>query len=85
MNFHIKTPWKKVIHVHPGDDFSLELIWEEDRRSTIELNELIHKKEILWRLRYPGYFKQVTVDELGGICWPEGEDLSPNYLLHHSR
>ncbi|EMS77392.1 DUF2442 domain-containing protein [Desulfotignum phosphitoxidans] len=27
---------------------------------------------------------QVAVDELGGIFWPEGEDLSPEFLLHHS-
>ena len=84
MNSQIKTPWKKVLHVHPLDNFRLELIWEDDRKSVIELNELIHGKKILWRLRYPRYFNQVNVDELGGICWPEGEDLSPDFLLHHS-
>jgi hypothetical protein len=60
------------------------LIWEDGMTSVIELNELIQGKEILWRLRYPRYFSQAAVDELGGICWPEGEDLSPEFLLHHS-
>jgi hypothetical protein len=84
MNCQIKTPWKKVIHVHPLDNFCLELIWEDGMTSVIELNELIHGKKILWRLRYPRYFNQVAVDQLGGIFWPEGEDLSPDFLLHHS-
>lgn len=84
MSCQIKTPWKKVIQVRPLDNFSLELIWEDGMTSVIELSELIHGKKVLWRLRYPRYFSQVAVDELGGICWPEGEDLSPEFLLHHS-
>jgi hypothetical protein len=84
MSCQIKTPWKKVIQVRPLDNFSLELIWEDGMTSVIELSELIHGKKVLWRLRYPRYFRQAAVDELGGICWPEGEDLSPEFLLHHS-
>jgi hypothetical protein len=41
MSCQIKTPWKKVIHVHPLDNFCLELIWEDGMTSVIELNELI--------------------------------------------
>ncbi len=85
MSFHIKTPWKKVTHVHPRDDFSLELIWEDGIKAVIDLKELIHAKDVLWRLRYPKYFSQVAIDDLGGIFWPEGEDLSPDFLLHHQQ
>lgn len=85
MNSQIKTPWKKVIRVRPMENFSLELVWEDNHHSRIELDELIRTKNVLWRLRYPQYFKQVTVDVLGGICWPEGEDLSPDFLSHYSR
>lgn len=83
MNSPINTPWKKVVQVRPLENFSLELIWEDNKKSQIGLDELIQKKELLWRLRYPRYFRQVAVDELGGILGPEGEDLSPEFLLHH--
>lgn len=83
MNSQLNTPWKKVVEVNPRDDFSLELIWEDANRSEIKLDRLIHEKDLLWRLRYPRYFKQVTTDVLGGVAWPEGEDLSPAFLAHH--
>ena len=25
-------------------------------------------------------FRQVSIDPIGGICWPEGEDLAPDGL-----
>lgn len=84
MNSQIKTPWKKVIKVHPSENLILDLIWEDGRVTRLDLKERIHQKDIFWRLRNPRYFNTVTVALLGGICWPEGEDLSPNYLAYHS-
>ncbi|CAN2039230.1 DUF2442 domain-containing protein [Candidatus Magnetomoraceae bacterium gMMP-15] len=85
MNSRLKTPWKKVVSVFPKENFSLELEWENAKRTRLCLESRIKEKDIFWRLRNPRYFRQVSVDPLGGICWPEGEDLSPNYLEHYSR
>lgn len=85
MNSAINTPWKKVIEVHPNDNFILELTWEDGTQTYLDLNERIHQKDKFWRLRNPRYFKKVSIDILGGICWPEEEDLSPNFLACHSR
>ncbi len=85
MNSQIKTPWKKVIKVHPNERFVLDLVWEDGSHSSLDLSERIHQKDKFWRLRNPRYFKKVSIDVLGGICWPEEEDLSPNFLAHHSR
>jgi len=84
MNSPVKTPWKKVVSVFPGENYSLELKWEDGRRTKLFIQSRIMEREIFWRLRNPRYFRQVSVDPLGGICWPEGEDLSPNYLAQHS-
>ena len=85
MNSPLKTPWKKVVSVFPCENFSLELKWEDGHRTRISLHNRIVKRDIFWRLRNPRYFRQVSVDPLGGICWPEGDDLSPNYLASHSQ
>lgn len=34
-------------------------------------------------LRDPSRFAEVTVDEFGAVCWPNGADLAPDAL--HSR
>jgi len=85
MSSPLKTPWKKVIRVFPGENFSLELHWEDGHRTILSLASRIQERDIFWRLRNPRYFRKVSVDLLGGICWPDGEDLSPNYLAQHSQ
>ncbi len=85
MSYQLRTPWKKVIRVLPRENFSLELHWEDGQRTTLSLAARIQERDIFWRLRNPRYFRRVSVDPLGGVCWPEGEDLSPNYLAQHSR
>lgn len=84
MNSKLKTPWKKVHQVENKDDFALDLTWEDGRLSVLDLKPIIFKNDILWRLRNPLYFRKVSIDVLGGICWPEGEDFSADYLEHHS-
>ena len=46
----------------------------------LDLEELIWQRDAYWRLRQSRYFAMVSVDPLGGICWPEGEDLAPDGL-----
>ena len=84
MNSQLKTPWEKIVAASPCENFSLELEWEDGHRTKISLKSRIMERDIFWRLRNPRYFKQVSVDPLGGICWPQGEDLSPNYLKEKS-
>ena len=64
----------------------------DGRHLHLDLAPLIQRREAYWRLRQERYFCQVGIDPLGGICWPEGEDLAPEGLeryrsdegdLHH--
>ncbi|OQY27010.1 MAG: hypothetical protein B6244_11785 [Candidatus Cloacimonetes bacterium 4572_55] len=84
MNSRLKTPWIKVTSVSPKENFRLELKWEDGKQSQVSLQSQIEKRDILWRLRNPRYFKQAAVDPLGGVFWPQGEDFSANYLKLHS-
>ena len=47
---------------------------------SLDLETLIRQRNAYWRLRQSRYFPMVGVDPLGGICWPEGEDLAPDGL-----
>jgi hypothetical protein len=46
----------------------------------LRFRKLIQQRDIYWRLLQPRYLPMVNVDPLGGICWPEGEDLVPDGL-----
>ena len=41
MNSQLKTPWKKIVSVFPGENFSLELKWEDGHRTKLFLQPRI--------------------------------------------
>ena len=58
----------------------LQVIFENGQEMRLSLEKLIQTRERYWRLKSPRYFRQAQIDTLGGICWPEGEDLAPDGL-----
>lgn len=80
MNSQVRTIWKKVKKVFPLENYCLQATFEDGQDVILNIKELIEKRDCYWRLRNPRYFKQVAIDPLGGICWPEGEDLAPDGL-----
>lgn len=88
MNSALETPWPRAIEVTPLADFQLRVRMHDGRTLILDLADLIARRDAYWRLRQHRYFRQATVDELGGICWPEGEDLAPDGLeryCHHEQ
>ncbi len=79
MNSAVKTPWIKVTQVAASDLGVLQAVWENGESATLDIRSLL-ECERFWRLRNIRYFRQVSLDQLGGICWPEGEDLAPDGL-----
>ena len=66
--------------VSPQPPFRLEVELRSGENILLDLERLIQQRDVYWRLRQPRYFSMVSVDPLGGICWPEGEDLAPDGL-----
>ncbi len=83
MNSAIKTPWKKPINVKANNNFRLHLTMEDGEKIELELTSLIDRREAFWRLKAYRYFQKVSIDPLGGLCWPEGEDISPTKMLNY--
>ena len=83
MNSQVKTPWLKAVNVLPLEDFRLQVEFENGQEIILNLKNLIQNREHYWRLKNPRYFRQVQIDPLGGIHWPEGEDLAPDGLQRY--
>jgi len=80
MNSPTDFPWPRVIQVDPLDRQRLRVRLSSGEERLLDLTDLLDRREAYWRLRQPRYFRQVGIDPLGGLCWPEGEDLAPDGL-----
>ncbi|AGF51557.1 ssl3692 [Synechocystis sp. PCC 6803] len=85
MNSQVKTPWLKAISVFPLDNFQLQIKLENGQELILDLQTIIETNDNYWRLKNPRYFRQAQIDPLGGIAWPEGEDLSPTGLERYAK
>ena len=66
--------------VSPLPPYRLEVELRSGETVFLDLETLIRQRDAYWGLRQSRYFAMVSVDPLGGICWPEGEDLAPDGL-----
>ena len=66
--------------VSPLPPYRLEVELRSGETVFLDLEELIWQRDAYWRLRQSRYFAMASVDPLGGIRWPEGEDLAPDGL-----
>jgi hypothetical protein len=74
----------RFVKVLPLEDFRVRLEDEFGSHLVLSLKELIFRREAFWRCRRPRYFGQITLDPLGGLQWPEGEDIAPECLLRYA-
>ena len=67
-------------HVSPRPPYRLEVELRSGETVFLDLEALIRQRDAYWRQSQSRYFATVSVDPLGRICWPEGEDLAPDGL-----
>ena len=83
MNSPTEFPWPRVIQVDPLDHQRLRVRLASGEERLLDHTDLLARREAYWRLRQPRYFRQVGIDPLGGLCWPEGEDLGSDGLARY--
>jgi hypothetical protein len=69
----------KVISVKPLESFYLEIEFADGACKVIDIGPFIGKG-ISAALKDKAYFHQVTLEDGGGIAWPNGYDFCPNFL-----
>ena len=69
----------RVILVKPLENYLLEIEFEDGLRKVVDIRPFIGEG-ISAALRDKAYFYQVSLEDGGGICWPNGYDFCPNFL-----
>jgi hypothetical protein len=69
----------KIVSVKARADWKLEIAFSDGTRGTVSLKDRLFGP-VFEPLKDPKLFAQVTVDEFGAVCWPNGADLAPDAL-----
>ncbi len=83
MSSSIEWPWPRVVFVTAKEPWRLFVRLDDGRELLLDIGPLVERHQSLWRLRYGRYFQKVRIDELGALCWPEGEDIAPEAIEHY--
>ena len=73
----------KVTEIKVLEDYILQLHFHDGESKIINFQPLIGAG-VSAALLDKDYFKQVTIDNGGGIEWPNGFDFCPNYLKEYN-
>jgi len=69
----------RIVSVRPLTHYLLELEFADGFRKVVDIRPFIGGG-ISAALLDEAYFQKVTLEEGGGICWPNGYDFCPNFL-----
>jgi len=73
-----------VASVRALDDFQLQVSFKDGTSGIVSLTDRLFGP-VFEPLRDPAMFRQVSVDEFGAVCWPNGADLAPDALYEQVR
>ena len=68
---------EKVKSVKPLAEYQLEVVFTDGSHGVISMKERLFGP-VFEPLKDLKLFSQVSVDEFGAICWPNGADLAPD-------
>ncbi|MEW6203103.1 MAG: DUF2442 domain-containing protein [bacterium] len=72
-----------VIDVKYVDGYKLEVLFENGKKGTVDLQNYINKGGVFSRFSDLEYFRKVYVNkEFGVLCWPNGVDIAPETLYN---
>ncbi|MEY3281940.1 MAG: hypothetical protein RL674_1925 [Pseudomonadota bacterium] len=75
----------KISQVRAQATYTLYVTKQDGQEMELDLTPLIETREVFWRLKNFRYFRHVKIDPLGGLYWPEGEDISPTKIFHYAK
>jgi hypothetical protein len=72
----------QVISIRPGENFKVFIEFSDGFSGELNVYPFI-KGGISGKLKDPDFFRNVRVDEFGGISWENGFDFCPNFLYDY--
>lgn len=78
------VPWK-VEAIKPLPGYRLEVTFADGLHGVVDLSRIPHTGVFaVWD--EPGYFEKASIDpETWTVCWPNGEDVAPDYMYDEVR
>ena len=73
----------RIVSIKVLNDYNIWLQYQDGETRTIDFKPLIGKG-VSAPLLDKDYFSKVTLDNGGGLEWPNGMDFCPNYLREYS-
>jgi hypothetical protein len=70
---------ESIIDIKPLENYTIWVLFDDNFSGTINIKPFI-TTGLSEKLSDYNYFKQVKIDNFGGICWDNGFDFCPNYL-----
>lgn len=71
--------FQKVTKVEPKDNYKIYVEFDDGNNGIVDLSDNLWG-EVFEPLKDPEFFKQVTLDDWGAPCWPNGADIAPDKL-----
>ncbi len=75
---------EKIKSVKPLAEYRLEVVFADGSKGVISLKDRLFGS-VFEPLKDTKLFAQVSVDEFGAICWPNGADLAPDAVYEKLR
>jgi Protein of unknown function (DUF2442) len=69
----------RVVKVVPLANYRLHVEFDDGACGTVEIFPRL-TGPVFEPLRDEAVFRQVTIDEFGAVCWPNGPDLAPDAM-----
>ena len=74
----------RILKVKPLTDYRLQVEFADGVSGEVDLSDRL-TGPVFEPLKDPKLFGQVSIDEFGAICWPNGADLAPDALYERLR
>ncbi|MGH7136075.1 MAG: DUF2442 domain-containing protein [Pirellulales bacterium] len=74
----------RVVEVIPLPNYRLQVRFEDGTSGVVSLEDQLFGP-VFEPLKDVSFFEQVSIDEFGAICWPNGADLAPDALYDDLR
>ena len=73
-----------AVEVRPLEAYRVYVRFADGTEGEVDLSQHMEFTGIFEPLKAHGFFRQVRVDEFGGLCWPNGADICPDVLYSYA-
>ena len=70
---------ERIVNAKALKNYRIEVEFSDGLKGVVDLSERLFGP-MFTPLKDPEFFRHLTVDEFGVICWPNGADLAPDAL-----